>query len=249
MDIGIGLDHTLKLSFAQQREIVREAARLGYTSAWTPSGSAYDAFQICGQWWTATSDVVSGGLETGISVVPVPIWSVPALATAAGTVGELSGGRFILGVGSGSIHNAGYRRAYGLPEWKPIAMMRDYLVTLRTLLAGERVDYEGTAVNLHGVQLGFQPPRVPVYLGALGQQMLRLAGEASDGAALNWCAPEQVAWSREIVAEGARRAGRDPSEVKIMEYIRICVDDDEDTVRRAYTRTLLGYALARPGVS
>ncbi len=249
MEIGIGLDYRLGLSFAEQRELAREAARLGYDSAWTPAGLAQDAFQLCGQWWSASDEVTQGGIGTGISVVPVPVWTAPALATAAGTVGELTGGRFVLGVGSGDIHNEGYRRRFGLPDWRPIGMMREYLGVLRGLLAGEAVEHEGAAITLHGAQLGFRPPAVPLLLGALGEQMLRLAGEAADGAALNWCTPEQVAWSRALVAEGARRAGRDPSAVQMVEYIRVCVDEDEEAARRAYTRAVLGYALARPGAS
>jgi alkanesulfonate monooxygenase SsuD/methylene tetrahydromethanopterin reductase-like flavin-dependent oxidoreductase (luciferase family) len=128
-------------------------------------------------------------------------------------------------------------------------MMRDYLVTLRRLMEGETVTHEGKAVRLHGAQIGVKGPAVPLYLGALGPQMLRLAGEAADGAALNWCAPEQVAWSRERVTEGATRAGRDPSSVRIAEYIRICVDEDRDAARRGLARAILGYALARPGAS
>ena len=180
-------------------------------------------------------------------MVPVPIWTAPALATAAGTTGELTGGRFALGVGSGDIHNEAYRHRFGLPPWRPIALMRDYLVVLRGLLAGESVDYQGSAISLHGARLGFRPPAVPLYLGALGEQMVRLAGEAADGAALNWCTPEQIAWSRERMNEGARRAERDPSEVRLVEYIRICVDEDEDAARRAFTRAVPGYWLARPG--
>jgi alkanesulfonate monooxygenase SsuD/methylene tetrahydromethanopterin reductase-like flavin-dependent oxidoreductase (luciferase family) len=127
--------------------------------------------------------------------------------------------------------------------------MRDYLVTTRKLLAGEMVDHEGKAIRLHGARLPVQPPHVPVYLGTLGPQMLRLAGEAADGAALNWSTPQQVAWSRARIAEGAKRAGRDVSEIAVHEYIRICVDDDEDVARRGLTRAILGYALARPGAS
>ena len=44
-----------------------------------------------------------------------------------------------------------------------------------------------------------------------------------------------------------RRAGRDPGQVNIMQYIRICVDEDEDVARRAYTKATLGYAMAQPG--
>ncbi len=247
MEIGIGLDATLGLTFDQQREMAREAARLGYSSMWTPAGLGIDAFQVCAQWWSASSEVVSGGLVTGISVVPVPFWTAPQLAATAGTLGVLTRGRFILGIGSGAVHDDEQRRRYGIPAYPPVTMMRDYLVALRGLLAGQAVEYAGTAVTLHGARIGFQPPRVPIYLGALGPRMVRLAGEESDGVLLNWCSPEQVAWSRTVVAEGARAAGRDPADIRVVEYIRVCVDDDEDAARRALTRAVLGYALARPG--
>ena len=246
MEIGLGVDAGAGLTFVEHRDVARTAARRGYESCWTPSGVGQDAFQVCAQWWGASAEVLPGGLATGISVVPVPLWTAPALATAAATLGELTEGRFTLGVGSGSIHNPAYRRSLGLPDWAPLPLMRDYLRMLRALLAGERVDYEGPVVRLHGVTLGRRSPRVPVVLGALGPRMLRLAGESADGAALNWCTPEQIAWSRDQVAAGAARAGRDPAEVRIVEYIRICVDEDEATARRAFTRAILGYALAPP---
>lgn len=251
MEIGIGLDPTLRLSWDEQRQMAREAVELGYGSAWTPSGpAARDAFHVCSQWNAATRDLVDGGIGTGISVVPVPTWSPPVLASQAGTVSELTGGRFILGIGSGGIYSAEFQRTWGRPAWPPIAMMRDYVSTVRRLLAGEKVEHEGPSVSLHGVQLSFKPPTVPVFLGALGPQMLRLAGEVSDGAALNWCTPEQIAISRERVNAGALKAGRDPSAVRLAEYIRVCVDDDADVARRAYTRAAMGYALGRvPGAS
>ena len=247
MQTGAGAGADLRLSFDQQRELAKEVARLGYDSAWTNAGLTFDAFQICAQWSMASRDLVDGGLATGISVLPVAGWTAPVLAATAGTVGELSGGRFVLGIGAGSSFYETSRTSLGLAAHPPIALMRDYLVTVRALLAGEQVDYEGAAVRLRGVKLGFKPPRVPVYLGALGPQMLRLAGAHADGAALNWCTPEQIAWSRAEIEAGARKAGRDPAEVKVVEYIRICVDDDEDRARRALARATLPYALAQPG--
>lgn len=89
-------------------------------------------------------------------------------------------------------------------------------------------------------------PGVPIYIGALGPRMLRLAGEVADGAALNWCDPERIARSRAEVAAGARMAGRDPDEVKVIEYIRVCVADDADVARTALATAMLGYALAGP---
>jgi len=90
-------------------------------------------------------------------------------------------------------------------------------------------------------------PAAVVYLGALGPQMLRLAGKRYDGAALNWCSADQVRWSRERVAAGARAAGRKPSDVRIHEYIRVCIDEDEEAARIAFAAMVLTYALARPG--
>jgi alkanesulfonate monooxygenase SsuD/methylene tetrahydromethanopterin reductase-like flavin-dependent oxidoreductase (luciferase family) len=250
VDIGLGLDPSLRLNWEQQRHIAAEAAQLGYTSLWTNSSiNGRDAFHICAQWWAATERATPGGLTTGISVVPAPQWTAPTLAATAATVAEITGGRFVLGIGTGSIYSADYRHTYGLAEQPPLAVMRDYLTTLRGLLAGQNVEHEGPAVTLHGLRLAFRPPAVPVYLAALGPQMLRLAGAAADGASLNWCSAEQVAWSRGVIAQGAARVDRDPATVHVQEYIRICVDDDPEVARVSLAKSILSYALARPGAS
>jgi alkanesulfonate monooxygenase SsuD/methylene tetrahydromethanopterin reductase-like flavin-dependent oxidoreductase (luciferase family) len=250
VEIGVGLDRGLGLSWDEYRELGRNAARLGYRSAWTNAGIGSDAMHICAQWSVASADVLPGGIGTGVSVIPIGYWSVASMASCAATVGDISGGKFVLGVGSGALHVPAFRRSLGLDDrLRPIGTMREWLVTLRALLAGETVEHEGEAITLRGINLGSKPPRVPVVLGALGPKMLALAGEASDGAALNWCTPEQIAASREIVANGALKAGRAPNEVAMIEYIRICVDDDEDTARRAFTKALMGYALAWPGTN
>jgi alkanesulfonate monooxygenase SsuD/methylene tetrahydromethanopterin reductase-like flavin-dependent oxidoreductase (luciferase family) len=75
--------------------------------------------------------------------------------------------------------------------------------------------------------------------------MLRLGGELADGICLNWCTPEQIAWSRERIAEGAGRGGRDPKSVQVVEYIRVCVDQDVEVARRAFARSTMGYALGQ----
>lgn len=247
MDIGVGMDPTLKLSFSEQTEVSREIARVGYTSIWTNEGGAYDGFQMCAHRWAATSGIIPGGLTTGIAVSPVSLRTPMALAMSAGTVSELTSGRFILGIGAGGIYRAPVRRSFGIGEFSVFSLMRDYLITLPKLLAGDVVTHD-SVVTLEGARLGIEPaPRTPIYLGALGPRMLNLGGELADGVALNWCTPEQIAWSRERVVEAAVRVGRDSGSVKVVEYIRVCVDDDVDLARRAFTRAMLGYALGRPG--
>ncbi len=244
MQFGVGLDGTLGLSIQEEMEVSREAARLGYTSIWTPEGTGQDSFQVCNYRWAASRDVVPEGLHTGISVSPV-MWRSPmAFAMSGGTMSQVTGGRFYMGIGAGGVYQPRARQQTGMARVSALAMMREYLTVIRGLVAGERVTHEGETVTLRGGRLGIQPaPNTPVYLGALGPRMLELAGEAADGASLNWCDSERVSWSRERVDEGAKRAGRDPSEVKLAEYIRVCVDDDEDAARRAFALSTMNYAL------
>ena len=244
MDIGVGLDGGLRLSASEQIELSQEAARLGYTSIWTNEGSGQDMFQICAQRWAASREVVPEGLATGIAVSPVMYRSPVAFAMSGGTLSQLTGGRFFMGIGSGGAYRPRTRQSMGLPRLSALSMMRDYLSTVKALVAGEQTDYQGDVVTLRGIKLDIDPPpQTPLYLGALGPEMLRLAGELADGACLNWCNPEQIAWSRERIAEGAARVGRDPGPIKMVEYIRFCVDDDVDIARRAYARATMGYAL------
>ena len=248
MKAGVGIDPRLGLTGAQQRALVQESARLGFKSLWTPAGlTARSIFLTCHGWWAATAEVVPGGLSVGTSVIPFPGWSVPTLAAESATLNELTGGKFNLGIGLGAYPSAAMVHQFDLPRLSPLAFTRDYLATLRTLFGGGVVDYSGPAVRLHGVQLSFDAPRVPVYLAAMGPQMLRLSGELADGVTPNWSSADQIAWMRQHVAEGAIRAGRDPAEVPFAQYIRVCVDEDEQAARRAFALNMLGYALARPG--
>jgi alkanesulfonate monooxygenase SsuD/methylene tetrahydromethanopterin reductase-like flavin-dependent oxidoreductase (luciferase family) len=245
--VGAGLDARLGLSLDELRQVGVEAARLGFESLWTPAGGVPDAFHVCARWSEATRGMTPAGLRTGISVIPTArMWTVPALAVQAATVGQISGGNFVLGLGTGGYGSAFWRGA-GLPD-RPLAVMRDYVSVLRRLLAGETVTHDGPAVRLEKYGLRLSTPPVPVYLGALGPGMLRLAGECADGVLLNWATPQAIAWSAERVAEGAARAGRAPSQVPITMYIRVCVDQDEQTARESFAREVLGYAMARPGV-
>jgi alkanesulfonate monooxygenase SsuD/methylene tetrahydromethanopterin reductase-like flavin-dependent oxidoreductase (luciferase family) len=244
VEFGVGLDPTLQLSYAEQAQVSAEAAKLGYTQVWTPEGSGEDAFQLCALRWAATRDVIPGGVTTGIAVSPVAMRTPMGFAMSAGTLSKMTDGRFILGVGSGQADVPRYRETWNVRGESTIGLMRDYLTTIRALVRGEAVDYEGPSVTYHGAKLTIDPPpQTPVYLGALGPNMTKLAGEVADGVNLNWCDPETIALARSRVQEGAERAGRDPSEVKLAMYVRVCVDEDETAARRAYARSMQFYAL------
>ena len=102
----------------------REAAELGYKSMWTPEGAGQDSFHLCVQRWMASRDAVPGGLGTGIGVSPVMYRTPVSFAMAGGTVSEITGGRFVMGIGTGAAHRPAARRNVGWagsPRWRSCA--------------------------------------------------------------------------------------------------------------------------------
>ena len=142
--IGVGLDARLGLPFDQLRAAAREASELGFESLWTPAGGVPDSFHVCAAWSQDT------GLRTGISVVPAArMWTPPGLAAQAATLAQLSGGRFVLGLGTGG-YGPGFWASVGLAD-RPIAVMREYVTQVRALLAGEKVTAGERRRGRHGL--------------------------------------------------------------------------------------------------
>jgi alkanesulfonate monooxygenase SsuD/methylene tetrahydromethanopterin reductase-like flavin-dependent oxidoreductase (luciferase family) len=118
MRVGFSIDPRQGLAEPDELRLVELGARLGYESAWTPSGPDAEAFDRCLRWHGAS------GLSTGISVVPASGQPPAFYAEQARRVWEGTGGRFVLGVGSGRMRQA----ASG---------MRAYLTELRALLPAD----------------------------------------------------------------------------------------------------------------
>jgi alkanesulfonate monooxygenase SsuD/methylene tetrahydromethanopterin reductase-like flavin-dependent oxidoreductase (luciferase family) len=238
MIVGVGVDGRYGFSAGEHGEIARTAVTRGFASLWTNAVTIPDAFHVCALWAAAADGAAAGRLRTGISVVSALSWKPQSLAGQAATVALLSGGGFTLGIGTGG---AGVRQ-------RPIATMADYLAVLRPLLDGQEVDFRGRTMDVERYAVPGRFPRVPVYLAALGPQMLRLAGRAADGAAMSFATPGEIARAAALVQEGARAAGRDRGDIALSMYIRVCIDEDAGLARQAFATTVLGYALARPGV-
>src|SRR5688572_21002929 len=135
LQVDVGTDSLASLSYDEQAELTRAAAGLGYGDFWTTGGG--DPFQTCVLRWAESRSVTPEGIGTAIGVLPVGIYTPAALATQAGAASKLTGGRFILGIGSGSVHSPTYRRSWGLETKSSLDLMRGYLTTLRGLLSGE----------------------------------------------------------------------------------------------------------------
>jgi 5,10-methylenetetrahydromethanopterin reductase len=127
-------------------------------------------------------------------------------ASAAASVDIASGGRTILGVGSG---HSGVANVGGAPTGAKA--LREGIGFLRTALSGEPASWAGVTAHLPWVRR-----RVPVYAAASGPGALRAAGAVADGAFVNYgLGSEHVSRARELIEAGAKEAGRKAADVDV----------------------------------
>ncbi len=183
--------------------LARAGEELGYAAMFMPEIASRDTL--------AALTGLSGDTERlwlGTGVVPLPSRSPGLLAMAAATAAERSGGRLVLGLGTGPAVPGALTR------------LRATVVALRAAFEGDTGDVDGERFTLQ-----LRPPAVPIWIAALGPKAVRLAGEVADGVLLNWCTPERVASAGTEIAAAAWTAGRDPGDVAIGVYVRAAVED------------------------
>ncbi len=214
---GSGLVLRDPLAWADQRQVVGTAEAMGYRAVFVPEIAAREAFSTLTGFSSVTERVVLG---TGV----VTMWARSPVITAmaAATVQDLSKGRHVLGLGAGTPPRDAPARD------RPVERLRGYVGSVRTALSGEALPIDdpfGGAGFVLGLDLPDGPP--PIWLGALGDRMVRLAGEVADGVILNWCTPDRVAWARRDLDQAAERAGRDPAAITVSVYLRACLGVSE----------------------
>ncbi len=209
------------------------AERLGYGAVWAAEVAGPEAFALLGAVAASTESV-----ELGVAVVPAATRSPALLAMAAGTVGQLLGGR-TLSLGIGSSSETIVRRWHGAEFDPPLARVREAVEATRALLSGER-GYQGRHIVVDRFALASPPPGpVRLFVGALGPRMLRLAGAVGDGVCLNLMPPDVVPRQIAEIRAGAEAAGRElPDHFRVMARFHVVVTDDvaagRDVVRSAF---------------
>jgi 5,10-methylenetetrahydromethanopterin reductase len=137
-------------------------------------------------------------------------------ASAIASVDELSGGRAVLGIGSGDSAVS----TIGAPP-ATVAGLEDAVVTLRRLTSGEPVEREGRRWQVHR-----SARRVPVYLAAEGPRTLELAGRVADGVIVGLgLTPDVIRLSLAAIERGARAAGRTLADVDVWWFAKTNVAD------------------------
>ena len=193
-------------------ELIQEADRLGFHSVWT--AEAYGSDAITPAAWIAAQ---TKQLRVGTGIMQMPARSPAMTAMTAMTLDQLSGGRFLLGLGpSGPQVVEGW---HGVPYGKPLARTREYVEIVRAIWAREKplehqgehyqIPYRGPGATglgkplksiLHGRQ-------IPIYIASIGPKSVEQAAEIADGWLPIFFSPKRLAIYRGGLEAGFRKAG------------------------------------------
>jgi F420-dependent oxidoreductase-like protein len=208
--------------------LAQEAERLGYDSAWAAEAWGTDAVTVL-SWLAATTSTI----KVGSAIMQIPGRTPANTAMTAATLDLLSGGRFVLGLGtSGPQVVEGW---HGQPWGKPLTKTREYVEIVRAALRRETVEFHGDqyeipygGVDATGLgkplKLMLRPLRdsIPIYLAALSPKNVRLAFEIADGWMPIFFSPERA----------PDAFGYEPREgFEIVPTVHVIVTDDVDAAR------------------
>ena len=162
------------------------------------------------------------------------------IAMYASGLQELSGDRFVLGIGAGS--DVFFGRA-GIATDSPVVRTREAIIAIRELLAGR------SPAGVPGAAAGWTEqavPRVarptPVYVGALGPRMLEMTGRLADGALALCLPPRHVHRVMEQIGVGATKAGRSIDDLDVAACLWVSISDDGDEARRLLAEHIALYS-------
>ncbi|HEY2598679.1 MAG TPA: LLM class F420-dependent oxidoreductase [Candidatus Dormibacteraeota bacterium] len=236
MKLGVSVGYWgFGLTAADQLDIARTAEDLGYDSVWTAEAYGSDAATVLA--WLAAGTT---RIKLGSGILQIPARSAAMTAMTAATIDQLSGGRFILGLGSsGPQVSEGW---HGVRFARQLQRTREYVAVVRMALAHQKVEFHGETIELplpdgpgKVLKLTIKPAqaKLPIYLAVLGPKNVALAGEIADGWLPVFFSPQHTAALRVPLEEGAARARRSLDDFRICPSVNVMISDDLGSARDA----------------
>lgn len=210
---------------------VREAEKLGAAVAWSAEAWGTDAVTPLA-WLAAKTDRIL----LGSGIMQISARTPVMTARTALTLSELSGGRFVLGLGA-----SGPQVVEGLdgaPFAHPLGRMRETIEIVKLACSGERIAYDGEHFTLprpggegKALRLSLEPNAdVPIWLATLSPKMLELTGEVADGWLGTSFVPEGADAFLSHIRTGAERAGRSLSDIDLSQGGDVAFSDDVEAL-------------------
>src|SRR5438445_2579500 len=230
-------------------DLVQEADRLGFHSAWT--AEAYGSDAVTPATWIAA---VTKQLKVGTGIMQMPARTPAMTAMTATTLDQLSGGRFLLGLGvSGPQVVEGW---HGVAFGKPLVRTREYVEIVRAVWRREKpleftgayyqIPYAGPDATGLGKPLKsilHAAREIPIYLAAIGPRNVALAAEIADGWLPVFFSPDRMSLFAASLDAGFRAAGGGKSLARfdIAPTVPVVLGPDADRCRAAVKPRLALY--------
>lgn len=229
-------------------EYVKYAESRGFEAVWqAESRLVRDAIVPMAAYAAVTSK-----LKVGSGVINNWTRNIGLLASTFLTLDDLAPDRVICGIGAWWDPLA---RNVGIDRKKPLVAMKETVLILKRLLNMERVTFDGEFVHVNGIELDVvhgrrEPRNVPVYIGATGDQMMEMTGEICDGVVLNYCVPpEYNLKALDLLAAGAKKAGKTLDDIDRPQLIVCSVDHDHDKAIDYSRELLTQYLVQQPHIA
>jgi F420-dependent oxidoreductase-like protein len=217
----------------QQRDFVVEAESLGLDVLWVAEAWGSDAPSALGYYAACTDRMLLGS-----GVMQVGTRSPVAVAQAAITLSNLSGGRFLLGLGASGPQVI--EGLHGVSFARPLSRLRETVDIVRQAVAGGKISYQGSEFQIPWPGRDAVPMKlsmraehqIPIYLATLSPAMLRLTGEIADGWLGTSFVPEGAGAAYfTYLEEGLARAKRSRDGFDICQGAEVAFASDEDALR------------------
>lgn len=220
-------------------DYVVEAERLGASSVWVPEFWGHDALTPLAALSQRTESI-----RLGTAIVQLGTRTPAMLAMSAASLQQLSGGRFVLGIGtSGPQVMEGW---HGVRFDRPVTRTRETIEIIRAALSGERVTYDGDVYTLplpdsdgRALRSAAPPTVLPIHVAALGPANLRLTGALADGWIGNSFFCEHAEVFFDDLRAGAESGGRTLDDLDLTVAVSCEITDE---VEEAGRRHAAGYA-------
>jgi probable F420-dependent oxidoreductase len=239
-DIGIVLGGNTRLT----ADLARIAEEAGYESIWVAETHTTPFVQA------AVACHATSTVKVGTAIALAFPRSPTITAMTARDLAELSGDRFILGLGS-QVKRVNVQR-FGVEFEHPAPKMAEYAEVVRKVLAtfgGEPIEHRGRFYEITMPPFPGAAPvgEVPLYLAAVNEKMAETAGSAYDGLLGHpMTSPKYIAEVvRPAMERGATAAGRDPSDVNLTTSLMLQLNEDRERARREAAYQIGFYATTR----
>jgi len=220
------------------RSYATQAEEAGFDELWLVE----DCFYAGGFASAATALASTSRIKVGLGITPAVARNPAFFAMDIATLCRLYPGRFLPGFGHGV---ADWMRQIGALPGSPLKALEEVTCTVRRLLHGETVTYEGQYVHLQQVRLEFPPEKAPrISLGIRGPKSLTLSGQIADGTILAECSsPAYLSWARKQIGQGQPDQAEHPITVYAMCYV-----SEDAQMARTELRPVIAAYLARTRV-